>query len=334
MIYKCIKCNADYPTGQELCISEACLTHPVYFTEKLKDGGILTHIQGYMYPFKGSPDPVCVGQCASVKRAFISTARLAMSAPFKYLVPLFFILPTPTKKFILKKLVKWVHEVYIAEFKKVQLPDIEFCASARELIRAGKKLIASLNVDVEYEDWLTDFMYCFVMFYEYDSAYRNRPQDLFAVINRENLLKNPRKEILRVFEIWSEREINPNVKPKFTLVSKPLMWGLFLSPLILKIVTTILLEIDLEKVKPDKGDWYWMCDFFDYNYGGKTFNERQIEKRKMEKGWIEKPIDPLFLANIAVLPNGWVFKLTPEQVEVQLQALVDAFWDLYQKNRK
>jgi hypothetical protein len=111
--------------------------------------------------------------------------------------------------------------------------------------------------------------------FEYDNAYRLRLEDLFNETNPEELTKNTRKEIARLLEINRVREVRhkDNVSSKFKLVANLIGLVIYL-PKINKAFKKALLECDYKKLCVDNIELYWMCHRTDYDFLGKTYEDR------------------------------------------------------------
>ncbi len=114
---------------------------------------------------------------------------------------------------------------------------------------------------------------------EYEEPYRWRLGDLFGEIQKDNLLKNPRKEITRILQLYITREkMNGDdraVSQKFIRAFK------FLSYLLLvpKIKTAFLYSVsttDFEQMKLDQYDTYHALLYPSYDF----FGQPEATRRK------------------------------------------------------
>jgi hypothetical protein len=69
---------------------------------------------------------------------------------------------------------------------------------------------------------------------------------------------------------------------KWRGLKKIVMIGLMFKSL-RNIIIQALLEIDLEKIKPDEADFYYVCDRVDYMYGGLTHEQRMLMSLGLDK---------------------------------------------------
>lgn len=260
----------EYPVGQPYCANIECLTRKIEKIEKRDDGSIWIYVEGYKYPAQGAPEERRLGLTAATKRTFIATPRL-----------IFGLLTAFTVKRALNAVRIWVEDIYIAEYQKHKIPVEEMSISAREIYRV---LVKRYGI----QPWIE----CGVMIYDTDWAYKFRVQDILGELCQRNISK-PLAEIGRLFNLVRERELNDRVKWKWAMVERWLKISLFISPFLRREVLKFLAELDIEKIKMNVNDKYWVCHLFDYNYCGMTYEERMAWRREEDKDLPpEKPVEP------------------------------------------
>lgn len=104
--------------------------------------------------------------------------------------------------------------------------------------------------------------------FEYDWAYRLRLQDMLGETTKDELLKQPYREVTRIVEINKQRDYK-EVSDKFRFLPY-----IFLIPSVRRRFRHALKEIDFAKLQFDEGDMYWANQRLEYNTFGKTFEER------------------------------------------------------------
>ena len=288
----CPKCNGERPDRLPFCPNPACLAFTAYLTEKPATGGTLVHILGFKYPHKGWPDNITLGFNATVKRALISNIRFFFKNPFHPI----------------KNAIDWLAEVYDAEYIKYQLPEQELCESAREILRTGRKF-----TDTEKQ---FKALWCVVMFWQLDDAYKFRGQDVGENLNKDALQKNVRKEIIRLIKLGLSREVAQSEEHKKKW--KYLLWivsFILLFSNVKRMVRNFLMELDINKIRPDLIDRYWMSRYFDYDFNGETLETRWAWKLEEDKTYKEPILDPKIYARIDLRPNDYFYKLARPQVE-------------------
>jgi hypothetical protein len=108
-----------------------------------------------------------------------------------------------------------------------------------------------------------------------DTAYWRRLQDILNETDK-NKMKDPRKEIPRLLKILREREnvLGDCVPNKFKLAINVILLSL-LHPKVKRAYNIALEQVDIEKVKPDQLDTFWMCVRGGYNFFGLSSEERR-----------------------------------------------------------
>jgi len=119
---------------------------------------------------------------------------------------------------------------------------------------------------------------------EYDSGYRYRFQDIIAELNKEALAKNPAKEVMRLLDVLTFREglgkaIDPASKWQKLKRLIPLLF--FVCPKIKRQVVKILTEMNIDEVKFDKSDLYWINKNSCHLFRGMPIEAREAENNKL-----------------------------------------------------
>ncbi len=297
---KCPKCGMERPDWQPYCgnIGAGCLDYKclISFPE---EGGTFSEILGFKYPYPGFPEQYALGQNATVKRVLISTIRF-LGRLFKF--------------GIVKNVIYWLAEIYEPEYAKYQVAiggenGKKFCKSGREILRVGLLLVSEIK-DEEYKKRATQLVYFVVMMWEMDAAYRFRGQDVFTEFNKDNLRKNVRKEVLRVFRTGLSREsTDPYQHHKYQIIVNLLSFVLFVMPKTKCFIKRFLLELDLDEIKPTIADLYYMARYFDYKFAGLTLEVRTQWKENEDRGYIPPQINARDIANISFQPNDFFYEL-------------------------
>lgn len=118
----------------------------------------------------------------------------------------------------------------------------------------------------------------FCQFIELDMAYRYRTQDILSAVDKKLLAKNPRKEILRLMDVLLRRDAADELMTaKWQAIKFVLTIFLLVNRKVLKNIQTVLLGLDLDKVKFSKEDRYWTSQlvYKNYNFEDKPIDERQ-----------------------------------------------------------
>ncbi|MDD5178324.1 MAG: hypothetical protein PHT54_03545 [Candidatus Nanoarchaeia archaeon] len=108
---------------------------------------------------------------------------------------------------------------------------------------------------------------------EYDSAYKNRVQDVLPLLDKSKLKGfSAIKEVSRLVDILIERDYEEMRNEKWRPLKK-ITKMVMLLPKIRKEIIAILKDIDLDKIAFTKEDLYWIRQFPSYKWLGKNTSE-------------------------------------------------------------
>lgn len=302
----CKKCNSEYP-DEEYCQNPTCLIYTIQKIVYPSSGGTFTYLVGMKYPYEGYSDYIVVGQNATVKRAVISTFRLFYGI---------WLHPINTS-------INWLAEIYEAEYEKYQIEETRLSKSSREILRVLKSFAKN--------ERHIKAVWCIVMFWELDFAYRYRGQDILSELNKDNL-SNVKKEIERLFKIGMDREVK-GLEVKWKIFRKALSIAL-LFPKVKKAARKFLFEINLEEIKPSINDLYYMSRYTDYNFAGLPYKIRKEWKKQEDEDYVPPIINPIEYANVDVRPNKFFFSLKENEMETLLENVKGRLREEYKKNEQ
>lgn len=106
---------------------------------------------------------------------------------------------------------------------------------------------------------------------EYDTAYKTRLQDMFNETSPERF-NRPVKEIRRLFKLFVARSKDKDMIKYKRFVD--LLTLAFLLPNISWAIEDVFMSIEWKNLCPDEIDEYWMSMKSEYDYFGKTLEER------------------------------------------------------------
>lgn len=208
----------------------------------------------------------------------------------------------------LKGILRWLGDIYGGDYGgNLKQPIERLSPAARELHRT----LTAIN-PLEEDGWIN----LTVMIFDTDMAYRTRGQDLFGEVDKIALFINIRKEILRVFKLCMSREVpeysdesHKSQLGKMKMVYKGLKLATLIPPY-RKFIFDIFREIDTEQMKFDVNDRYWLANKYDYNFEGKSYEERMSWKEEEDKTY-ERPIKPPLRPDILLQqPNEAFYNLS------------------------
>lgn len=258
--------------------------------ERPAEGGRLVHLHGYKYPYKGCPDSEGVYAIHDVKKVIHYALKAVHKKSVIAVLGLLFLTPNWMFEGIKTAIAEYFYGLAI-EYKLAThlLKKERYCPCVRELYRTFDVLISRRK-----SGWMRKLLEMIrdilCMFFEYDSAYKFRLQDAFGAIDKKEVLKNVRAGVIHIFDVLIKRELDSKTKTGVGSKWKRLrkMFGLaLLAPNIRSLAKEFIQELDFEKIKQDEGDWYFDLLRMDYNFGGKSLEERIKERKEIEGGnWI------------------------------------------------
>ena len=265
--------------------------------ERPKEGGIYNYLVGYKHPYKGKPNTDSVMNLHTIKKFFKLAVDSYTGKSIKIFIGLLFILPRFITKPILEPIINHLDNFIDFRLRYDFLHPERYCSCVREIYRTFA-VISGRRKNLLDKKILRMARDLICLSLEYDSAYRFRFQDIMAETNKERLLADPKKEIDRLFGILLAREIEADwMVEKFSKLRK--ITSLALSFWRVKrIVKEFILEIDIEKLKPDEADKYYYYLRKDYDFFGKSLPERIEMRKKMEaENWVAfEPVAQAFLS--------------------------------------
>lgn len=241
-------------------------------------GGILCHKTGQMLPTKGFIYPEALVAINSAKSLFIDSIMLLKKPQVWPLLLGLAISPFKSKVKFLDKLLhiynRTLYKYIISPhlFQKQYLTEI-----ARELQEIIEKFLLEIGIDPNNAKQFADTFSAMIQF---DNVYRHEMQDVFTEMSQAKLVKNPAKELRRVLKIYCKRELAPTIRPKFKMLATLLSLTFWSRP-IKKAFIKVITECNFKNLQFDPIDRYNVLNRGDYNYFGKTWEERNLMQRQL-----------------------------------------------------
>lgn len=283
----CEKCNFDY-RSQPYCTSSSCLTKEVIEVKRDARGGFLTYIEGYRHPLRAYPQDMELHLVDVLKRVLLETMRLVVKMPV-----------TPRR--LGEAASVWMGRIYVSAFRVGQQKPIgDYSQSSREIIRVLEKTNPFTS-----DGWI----WYLAMIWETDMAYRMTGQDMLQMLDKASLARDPRGEMSRILDACMEREkgtLQDRYVLQKTRMFRRLIGLAWHVPFYRRLMTSFLTEIEVDEVKLDLYDRYWLANKFDYNYEGKTYEERMRWRDEQDREW-ERPAIAPEIPRIAINPPNKAF---------------------------
>jgi len=215
-------------------------------------GGVMTYMEGFDEPYQGFPLHTLVERLDLVKKM-----TKGFKSGFYHIIWKHF---NGWKKYPMMIITYPFFKIYSRaeiyscwrHIERFRVKPKCYCQAVREIYRAFS-IPTSDNEkfkDGVMREQIRDIL---CMHLEFDNAYRYRFQDCIGELDKKNLKKNPIKEMLRMFDVVSEREVHQEVKDSWTL-TKWMIEYLRFDKTIKKILLNYLLNLDVEKCKLSKED--------------------------------------------------------------------------------
>ena len=245
--------------------------------------GIFRYFKGVKYPEKGFPNPDAMNVVNRAKRVFMTFIGI-ISHPliFPFLAPIA-LLPYKYKLRIVDFALHNVNRILDWDLAPFYLHRYYYTEAARGLRHFTFLLLRSMGIHKGVAKKTAEVICAFM---QYDDQYRYRVQDIFTATSKEELLLNPRREVMRLSRLARQRE--HTVGEKFAMFYKLLSYML-LHPRFKKAFIRAVQLTDLSDIQFDSIDEYWILTRGGYDYMGLSL-DRRLEKLTMSFGETPPPM--------------------------------------------
>ena len=262
------------------------------------EGGLYTKFYGCKYLFKGYPDKTILDMLG-LPKAMIGRVPIGLLKNSFWVKAFLLFMFLFRRQELIHYARVYFSAMYSHGLKSMNISWHRFNNFTKELKRAVESAIryeslyeTSSLINAEELDYKGEreiwglIAYISELFYfviEFDNAYRFRFQDIVAELNKENMIHNPIKEIKRLFDILIERENSQELKTKWKLAKYLTVTLIRFNTTARKFVQRLSSTLDINKIKMDEHDRYFMFNRNSYNHEGKTLTQRMKEKVKIDK---------------------------------------------------
>lgn len=245
--------------------------HPPLTPLEEKMGGQLSCFSDVPFPYKGHPFPealYAVNQAKRLSRQFIEMFAKREMLPF-----------FRTFIFMRKKKKIKILEHFLLSFAELSGKAMDvYVLSPDYMTKYGKEIYYFLTrALVKYgisQEIAERFSEQFAGQIDWDNAYWMRLGDTMAESSKERMLENPRKELLRLSDfIFDRNPTDPITGKRLKKLFKMVSYLLYI-PRYKQIFKECIKESNFENFQFDDGDRYHCLLYADYNYLGKTIEER------------------------------------------------------------
>lgn len=257
-----------------------------YIIEKIETvpgKGIQVYYKDIKYPRKGFPTPESVSAVNIVKRLFIEFIKMMGSPQFFISLILLFIFRSkkrelkdgiPTGNYIkissIEKLLTSFNRISYGVVSPYMLKPENMTPLASELQGVIYAFFARFGIENGIS---RQFALIFGTLIEYDNAYRYRLEDIFSETTKDKIVSDPYREIKRLMDIFIKREKMWMVGDKFKVLLKIISLSL-LFPKVRSSIKSAFRTCNFDRLKLDEADIYWCSTRVDYDFQGKSYEER------------------------------------------------------------
>ncbi len=247
-----------------------------FIVEKIQqtEKGIEVFYQGVPFPKKGFPFTKAIVAINIIKKIVVEFIKFISIPEFILFPIILFISPRRIK----------ILEKYITSFNIIGLkvaqefilkPELmsPFCQELNTFIPNFLWCLGVSDVNSKKGKDSVVFASLLSTVIDYDCVYRYRFEDILSETSKEALLKNPRKEVRRLFDLYTEREQVVRITTTMKIVGFMASYVL-LIPSIKHAFKSALKISNFERFQLDDADRYWCTYRSDYNFWGKTQEER------------------------------------------------------------
>ena len=254
-----------------------------------ENSGSLTRLDGCSYLYKGYPSGMIMRQlnvskdCGWMIASFFKNKTIILLSILTFI---FF------RKIAKKNFIRLCENYFKLAYEPLKAQDFipkehEWCVSVRELYRMSEVLLEGVK-DLKLKEVFGKFRDIGLMILEMDTAYRPVMQDILPEFDINNLKHNPIKELKRVFSILLKREHADgssigDQNYKWQRVEKMMIFALRISRKLRRFFIRFISEIDMEKIKLDEADWYFVLGHHCYNYQDISYEDRLLERERIDR---------------------------------------------------
>lgn len=276
--------NSGFPLEPAKQVVREMTTYLFDHMEYPESGGMLAWFRDCPFPAKGMPFPQAIHACNGVKRFWKRGLDALVSRNMA--LPLLGFLLSRKKSVIIESWLDAYADSATFILEPFFLDPIRYAECPLEIRIFLINFLTELGISQEVTK---KFSEVFSTLIQYDDAYRLRVEDVMSESTKENMLKNPAKEMERILAILSDREPHQGNTDKFSKIATMLKF-LFIVPKFKKSFKNAIEKSHFENFQLDDADRYHLMLREDYKAMGYTIQERV----EMYKAWhsVFPPLPP------------------------------------------
>lgn len=285
---------------------------PVTKDDKEQGGQLLVY-EGVPYASAGHPFPPALYGINAAKRVTLNMAKVLAGKDMALTLLGFALTP---RKYKLSAITRAMHLYHNSMMMFIEPFVVEehFCtAFTNELHHLIVNFFVSFGLPYFVVDLAVESL---VMQFEYDNAYRFRVEDGMSMTTKERMMAHPAQELALVFRTMAERDHGEGqaadkeqMARKYKAFERLLTLA-FWIPGVKKAFRAALERSNFKKLQPNKASIYFTLMWPDYQFGGKTQEERwQIYKEIHKDGlpprlvWRKPTADEIATATQVATPS-------------------------------
>ena len=236
--------------------------HSIQRVELPGEGGVLTFMEHFEHPYRGFPFLEFVDKIDMMKK-LIKGSLSGLYHSFRA-NKLKILLVFPAVLVFRELLQTGIYTFYrLTERHKIKAH--RYSKAIRAFYKAfseprKNELVKSMDLRFMLRDVL-----CMIL--EFDNAYRFRAQDILVELNKDSLRKNPIKELNRLADLASSRELEQQVKDTWKLLKMFNSFYLRFDRQLKSMIVDVLSQLDLEEFKLMPEDIAFCKPRKDYVFG-------------------------------------------------------------------
>lgn len=254
--------------------------YPPLTEEESKMGGQLTCFESCPYPFKGHPFPEALYAVNVAKRFTRTIVELAATKDIIPFALTYLFLSRKKKIRLLERGLSSFVQVCRQSMDTYILGRDFMTKYGREIMDFVSNFLDRLGVEKELS---ASFAECFASLIDWDNAYWMRIGDAFASTTKEKMLADPRGELLKMAKLLQERNPQDPATAGRLYKTVKLISLLLFIPKYRRIFKECLASSEFSNFQFDEADDYHAQLYGDYNYGGKTIQERLTAYQEYHK---------------------------------------------------
>lgn len=252
-----------------------------YIPERLEfkaNEGTFVWFHGCEYPSKNVSIIEAIYALTPIKKNLINFFRLLTLRETRWLLFMFPLIGKKRRSAIFNYLIKAFNEHADMVFTPFYFKKEYYSRLSTQIMKLIETLLINLGVQENLAEKFGEIIGCI---FEFDNAYRYPLHDALNETNKDELLKNPAKEIDRVSQLVFQREQRgiqgakdeANLINKYNALIKLLRYGLKL-PKVKRAFIAGVEVMDWSKVKLDDADIFHTLLYDGYDMRGMNVNER------------------------------------------------------------